>query len=370
MEHVKTIPAEDGFSMPGEYERHWGTVMIWPERLSTWGYGAKRARAAFARIANAIADSENVIMLAGSGGYDSAREALSLRIPVIEIASDDSWARDVGPTFVRNAAGEVRGIDWRFNAWGRPVDGLYADWSQDEQLAAKLCEALGYEIYDAGDFVLEGGSIHSDGEGTALVTEECLLSAGRNPQMTKAQIEDRLRAYLGVDKVIWLPYGMFQDETNGHVDNICAFVAPGEVVLAWSEDESDPQYMRSAADLKVLEEETDAKGRRITIHKLPLPKKPVCLTQEDVDGLVFGPGDYTRKVGDRQAASYVNFYLCNGGVIIPQFGDENDARAVEILEGLFPERRVYPIQTRNVIVGGGNIHCITQQIPAGKSQLR
>ena len=152
-------------------------------------------------------------------------------------------------------------------------------------MAAFICRTLGCPCLDARPFVLEGGSIHSDGEGTLIVTEACLLSQGRNPQMSREQIEEQLKYWLGVHKIIWLPCGIYQDETNEHVDNVCAFVRPGEVVLAWTEDETDPQYAMSLADLKVLEQETDAKGRKFKIHKLPIPQKPVCLTQEDVDGL-------------------------------------------------------------------------------------
>ena len=219
------------------------------------------------------------------------------------------------------------------------------------------------DCYDAKHFVLEGGSIHSDGEGTVIVTEACLLSKGRNPQMTKAQIEEQLCNYLGAEKIIWLPHGIWQDETNEHVDNVCAFVRPAEVVLAWTDDEYDPQWEYSNASLQVLVQETDAKGRAFTVHKLPIPKKPVCITEEELSGFVFEEGEDRREAGERLAASYVNFYISNGGVIVPQFGDEMDAVAVEMLGHLFPERKIYPIPARAIIVGGGNIHCITQQIP-------
>ncbi|MCD8022264.1 MAG: agmatine deiminase, partial [Lachnospiraceae bacterium] len=282
---------------------------------------------------------------------------------VLPIRTDDAWARDVGPTCVVSGAGEVRGIDWQFNAWGGHVDGLYAHWENDNQAAGAICEALGLDCYDAQHFVLEGGSIHSDGEGTVLVTEACLLSAGRNPQMTKEQIALTLKQFLGAEKIIWLPRGIWQDETNEHVDNICAFVRPGEVVLAWTDDTEDPQWPLSNAALRALEQETDARGRKLIVHKLPIPAKPVCITKEELDGFVFEEGEDIREAGERLAASYVNFYISNGAVIVPQFGDENDAQAVEILTQLFPEREIVPVYARPVIVGGGNIHCITQQIP-------
>lgn len=366
MEKLKSVPAADGFYMPGEFEPHKGCIMIWPKRPGSWPFGAKAARKAFARIAEAIGESEQVIMLAEADAAWNARQMLSKRIKVVEMESDDAWARDVGPTFVVNRNHEVRGIDWKFNAWGGTVDGLYGDWAKDDLVAGLFCERFRYPVYDAGDFVLEGGAIHSDGEGTLLVTESCLLSAGRNPSLTKSQIEEQLKKYLGAVKVIWLKAGIYQDETNEHVDNVCAFVRPGEVVLAWTDDQEDPQYSMSLMDWEILEQETDAAGRSFKVHKIPIPKKPVCITKEELSGFSFEPGEDEREAGERLAASYVNFYISNGGVIVPQFGDDHDAEAVRILGECFPERKIYPVYARDILVGGGNIHCITQQIPKGE----
>ena len=377
MKKLMGIPGEEGYSMPGEFEPHRGCIMIWPKRPGSWNYGAVKAREAFKNVAHAIAESEDVYMLAEPDVAEDARRALGItgnagtetpengsRLHVLEMESDDAWARDVGPTFVKNGAGDVRGIDWEFNAWGGTVDGLYAHWEKDDQVAERFCEALGYGCYEAHPFVLEGGSIHSDGQGTILVTESCLLSAGRNPELTKEEIEERLLSYLGGKKVIWLPRGIYNDETNEHVDNICAFTAPGHVVLAWTDDETDPQYELSMACLRALEASVDACGRRIQVHKLPIPKTPICVTEEDLKGYEFEPGEDVREAGERLAASYVNFYISNGGVVVPQFGDENDETAVRILAELFPGRKVHPVAARDILLGGGNIHCITQQIPA------
>lgn len=240
----------------------------------------------------------------------------------MNINSDDAWARDTAPTFVVNNNGEIRAIDWQFNAWGGEYDGLYANWENDDKIPYELCKTLGVPMYDAHPFVLEGGSIHTDGEGTLITTEECLLSKGRNPQLTKAEIEEKLNKYLGINKTVWLPKGIYNDETNGHIDNICAFVAPAEVVLAWCDDENDPQYAISKACLDILENSTDNKGRKIKVHKLPVPKIPVTVTENDIKGYIFEDGEDTREVEERLAASYVNFYFCNGAVILPQFGGE------------------------------------------------
>ena len=360
-------PSIDGYHMPGEFEPHEGCVMIWPVRPGSWPNGGAEAKEAFCRIAYAISQSEKVWMLCNHDHVNEVRTAFEkakiTNAQILEIETDDAWARDVGPTCVVKKGQAVRGIDWCFNAWGGETDGLYAHWDKDNAAAAKICDALGIDCYDARDFVLEGGSIHSDGEGTVIVTEACLLSKGRNPKMSKADIENELMEYLGAEKIIWLPNGIYNDETNEHVDNVCAFVKPGEVVLAWTEDVNDPQFLLSCKDLAILERETDAKGRKFMVHKLPIPKKPVCITEEELEGFVFEAGEDVREVGERLAASYVNFYISNGGVLVPQFGDENDGIAVEMLQKLFPDREVCPIYARPIIVGGGNIHCITQQIP-------
>lgn len=286
-------------------------------------------------------------------------------IHVLTIETDDAWARDVGPTCVVDDHGTVRGVDWQFNAWAAWWT-VFTPLGKGINAAARaICAALGMDCYDAQHFVLEGGSIHSDGEGTILATEACLLSRGRNPELSRAEIEQELKNYLGAQKIVWLPRGIYNDETNEHVDNVCAYVGPAEVVLAWTEDENDPQYALSRASLDALEAATDAKGRHFTVHKLPIPAKPICVTEEELQGYVFEEGEDTREAGERLAASYVNFYISNGGIILPQFGDENDAEAVRILGGLFPGRRVYPIPARSILVGGGNIHCVTQQIPRG-----
>ena len=368
---IKSTPRDDGFRMPAEFERHHGCLMIWPERPGSWIYEAVAAQRAFSQIAAAIGESEQVYMIVSEKQLGRARQELPESVRIVVMDSDDAWARDVGPTFVVSGdegtpytKRQLRGVNWEFNAWGGSYDGLYADWTKDNEIARKFMEYLGCDMYDAAPFVLEGGSIHTDGKGTMLVTESCLLSKGRNPQLSKAQIEEKLKKYCNAQKIIWLPCGIYNDETNEHVDNVCAFTAPGEVVLAWTDDSGDPQYAMSKACLEVLESQTDACGRKIKIRKLPIPKNPVCITQEELAGFEFEEGEDARTAGERLAASYVNFYISNDAVIVPQFDDEYDKLAVEVLKEAFPERKIVPIYARDIIVGGGNIHCITQQIPA------
>jgi len=367
---INSTPQKDKFHMPAEYEPHLGTVLIWPVRPGSWPYNGKFAKETFTYIANIISESEKVFLLAYDEGFKEAETIFinNENVKVINIKTDDAWARDVGPTCVINDDGTVRGVNWSFNAWGGDYDGLYASWDNDDRAAIQILDELKMDVYDAAPFVLEGGSIHSDGEGTVIVTEACLLSKGRNPEMSRAEIEDKLKEYLGAEKVIWLPRGIYNDETNEHVDNVCAFAGPGEVILAWTDDTDDPQYELSVASLAVLNQSTDAKGRKFNVHKMPIPKIPVCVREDELEGYTFEEGEDVREAGERLAASYVNFYITNNAVLVPQFGDDNDIKAVNLLWELFPGRRICPILARNIIVGGGNIHCITQQIPLGKQE--
>lgn len=363
---LASLPKQDGFRMPGEFEPHEGCLMIWPRRPGSWPFGARAARNAFAAVARSICRSETLWMLVWPEDLPEARRLLPPSVRLVPLRTDDAWARDVGPTFLLNREGVLRGVNWEFNAWGGEYDGLYPHWEQDNEAAPAFCRVLGADCYDARPFVLEGGSIHSDGEGTILTTEPCLLSPGRNPALSKTEIEEKLRAFLGADAILWLPRGIAGDETNEHVDNICAFTRPGEVVLAWTDDPRDPQYACSHACLEALSRMRDARGRRLRVHKLPIPARPVCIQPEELAGFSFEEGEDRREAGERLAASYVNFYIANRSVLIPQFGDPNDGKALEILGALFPDREPIPIAARDILVGGGNIHCITQQIPKGE----
>lgn len=372
MSILKGYPSDDGFYMPPEYDRHMGCFMIWPTRPGSWGRDALPAQKAFAQVAFTIAESEDVYMAVSLNELESAKKMFkdSERIHLIKAESDDAWARDCGATFVVNDKRELRAIDWQFNAWGGAYDGLYASWDKDQKLARVIADEVNADIYDASHFVLEGGSFHVDGEGTLITTKECLLSPGRNPQMSQNDIENELKKYLGVTKIIWLDYGIYNDETNGHVDNFCCFCAPGEVILAWTDDEDDPQYERSRLAFDILSSQLDARGRKLKIHKLPIPSKPICIEEKDLLNFVFEEGEDEREAGERLAASYVNFYISNDHVLVPQFGDINDKAAINILSECFPDRKAVGIYAMDILKGGGNIHCITQQIPWRKDEKR
>jgi len=365
MKKLETIPKQDGFRMPGEFEKHAGTYIIWPERPDNWRLGGKPAQKVFTEVASVIGKYEPITVIASANQYSNAREMLPEYVRVVEMSNDDSWVRDCGATFLINDAGELRAADWSFNAWGGLVDGLYFPWDKDDKIAQKMCELEAADRYRLDDFVLEGGSIHVDGEGTVMVTEECLLSEGRNPHMSREEIEKILCDYLNCEKVLWIPRGIYNDETNGHVDNMCNFVRPGVVVLAWTDDVNDPQYERSVEAYEYLASQTDAKGRKLEIHKLYTPS-PILITKEESEGVDAVDGTLPRQEGDRMAASYVNYYTGNGFVALPVFGDPMDENAIRVLSALYPDRKIETIYAREILLGGGNIHCITQQVPATK----
>jgi len=369
-----TTPTADGFEMPGEFEPHAGCWMLWPCRPGTYRDGAKHVQKAFADVASAIAKFEPLTMCVSSSQYATARAMLPDNVRVVEMSSDDAWARDIGPTFVVNReSGEVRGVDWVFNSWGGETEGCYSNWDQDLLVKGKILELTGSRRYKCSQ-VLEGGSIHVDGEGTLITTEECLLNPnrllpGQNPEeRSRENVEQLLKDYLGVRKIIWIPLGLYGDkDTDGHIDNIACFARPGEVVLAWTDDESDPQYAISKQAYEILSNSVDARGRTLKVHKLLQPS-PIFMTELEADGLCKESKeketDRHRQSGDRLAASYANFYIGNNCVIVPGFGDEkHDALAVEKLKEIFPEREVVQVPSREIVLGGGNIHCITQQQP-------
>jgi agmatine deiminase len=359
---LASTPAADGYRMPGEFEPHAGCWMAWPERPDNWRDGARPAQEAFAAVAEAIAASEPVTMVASAAEYERCRSLLPTSIRVVELPSDDAWMRDIGPTFVVDGGGGRRGIDWEFNAWGGHEGGLYESWEKDERVAAAVLELEGANRYRA-PLVLEGGAIHVDGEGTVLSTEECLLNRNRNPGLSREQIEEHLREYLGAEKVVWLGRGVFADETDGHVDNLACFARPGVVLLTWAEDESDPQHEISADALRRLEAATDARGRSLEVVRLPSPG-PLTIASGEAEGVESVPGTRPRQAGDRLAASYVNFYLGNDRVVMPLLDERHDEEAAAILADCFPGREVLGVPAREILLGGGNVHCVTQQVPA------
>lgn len=363
---LDSTPRADGFSMPAEWAPHRRCWMAWPERPDYWRLGAKPAQSAFTEVASLIAGFEPVSVCVSAAQYAHARASLPPAVRLLEMSHDDAWLRDIGPSFVRHADGRVRAVDWRFNAWGGLLGGVYFPWDKDDALARKIAEVEEVDDYRA-PLVMEGGAFHVDGEGTVLTTEQCLLNPNRNPELSKSRIEALLCDYLGAGRVIWLGEGLANDETDGHVDNLCCFLRPGVVALCWTDDPADPQYACCHDALERLRAARDARGRALEVVKLPLPGQPLFMTAEEVAEVDRVPGTAPRVAAERLAASYVNFYLGNGVVVMPAFGDAADTEARDILARAFRDRQVRQVhQSREILLGGGNIHCITQQQPLGR----
>ena len=356
-----STPAADGFAMPAEFSPHAGCWMLWPERPDNWREGAQPAQRAFAEVAAAIARFEPVRVGVSASHYESARAHLPTAVKVVEMSHDDAWMRDVGPTFVTNRKGVKRGVDWRFNAWGGLEGGLYFPWEMDDAVAQKVLEIEDCDRYRA-PIINEGGAIHVDGQGTALVTEECLLDPNRNPGLNRREIEAHLRDYLGVRTVVWLGEGVINDETDGHVDNLACFVRPGVIALNWTNDTSDPQHSVSKDALRRLKLARDARGRQFEVIKLPMPG-PLEITASEARGIVVNEHAQRRESGFRMAASYVNFYIANRGIVMPLLDSRTDRLAASRIKRAFPGRQVVGVPAREILLGGGNIHCITQQVP-------
>ncbi len=356
-----STPLADGYRMPGEFEPHRGCWMVWPERPDNWRLGAKPAQSAYAAVAEAINPSDPVTMAVSAGQYEHCRASLSDSIRVVEITTDDAWVRDSGPSFLTGPDG-LRGVDWHFNAWGGLRGGLYFPWARDDQVAQKILEIERAGRYRA-PIVLEGGSIHVDGQGTVMATEQCLLNPNRNPDLSREQVEQVLFEHLGAGKMVWLGEGVYNDETDGHVDNLACFARPGVVLLSWCEEQSDPQHAISLDAEQRLLGATDARGASIEVVRLPSPG-PVLISAEESQGVDVAVGSQPRREGDRLAASYANFYLGTSRVVYPLLDERYDEQAGEILAGVFPDREVVGVPAREILLGGGNIHCITQQVPA------
>lgn len=356
-------PAAEGYWMPAEFEPHDATWLLWPERTDNWREGARPAQEAVLKVAAAISRFEHVHLGITPERVESVRKIAPPGIEAVGIEYDDIWVRDTGPTFVvAEQPDTLRSVTWRFNAWG----GLYQPFTRDLAIPREIsADAFGREMRDryAAPIVLEGGALHVDGQGTVMLTEECVLNPNRNPGMTREQAEAVLREYLGVNQFIWLGKGVFNDETSGHVDNLACFAGPGRVCLTWTDDKSDPQYAISLDAWERLNDTRDAQGRRLEVFKVPMPG-PLHMTAEEAGGLLPSDSMKRRYAGDRLAASYVNFYLTNGGVIMPLLDPRTDEEAAAVLRRACPGRQVVGVPAREILLGGGGIHCITQQIPS------
>lgn len=371
-------PADLGYYMPAEWHPHAATWLTWPKDPETWPDRVPQVQEIFLQMMAALAPQEIVNLLVDDVTAEAAvrtrclfRAAENIRFH--QIPTIDSWIRDYGPNFLLRSrqAAEKRHVvvdsmnqalvedekinsngqalaynDWTFNAWGNK----YEELKRDDSIPARLESFLKVPRFEPG-IVMEGGSIEVNGAGCVLTTEQCLLNPNRNPHLNRDQIEHYLKNFLGVEKVLWLGEGIVGDDTDGHIDDIARFVAPDVIACAVEEDPEDSNYKLLQDNLKRLRKMTNTNGRQFDIVPLPMP------------GVVGGASTDKRNL-DRLPASYANFYIANEVVLAPVFGHVNDARAVETLQRLFPNRRVVGINCEPLVWGMGTIHCVTQQQPA------
>ena len=338
--HISSRPVLSGFSLPAEWSLHARTWMAWPTRPATWHGGIEWARAVHVALAKALASFEPVTMVCSPAEMAEASLMCGPGIELVPIPLSDGWMRDIGPTFLLDQAGAIAGIDWIFTGWG----GVHGDFGLDAKVAAEVIALRGCPCFDP-PIVLEGGAFSGDGAGTLLVTEQCLLDPRRNPGLSKAEVEDILKAAMAIETVVWLGQGYDGDETAGHIDEIACFVAPGTVLTQVTNDQDDPNYRIQEDNLMRLRAAVTAQGERLEIVTVPQPAR-------------------RERGGRRLTLSYINFAFANGGLVIPSFGDACDDAAFRIFQGLFPDRKIIQLLADDLVVGGGGIHCVTQQEPA------
>ncbi|MFK0089686.1 agmatine/peptidylarginine deiminase [Pseudomonas sp. NPDC090755] len=336
-----------GWFMPAEWVPHAATWMVWPHNQalweSTWGVSLAEVQTDFARVANTIAHFEPVKMVVDPSAVDRARQLCGANIELVQIAVDDSWCRDSGPSFVCHPHLGMAGVSWRFNAWGgKSEHGL------DEGLARRILNGLGMDCFGT-HLSNEGGAIHVDGEGTLITTESVLLNANRNLGMSKRDIEEVFGRLLGVEKVIWLPGDpdfVTGDMTDGHVDGVCAFARPATLLVDATHDSTSTYAQVVRENRRALELASDARGRRFELIDL------------------YEATDAVDESADVFCASYTNFYICNNAIIMPAYGIAADQEAAATLQRAFPDREIAPVRINQLAHGGGGVHCITQQQPA------
>ncbi len=340
-----------GYRLPAEWEPHAATWIAWPHRRATFLGDFTCIPDFFTRFIHLLAACEPVKVIATGAPLAEAQKQLSgvANVECIDIPTNDSWLRDTGPVFLVPREPEGKGrenggpvaVCWEWNAWG----GKYPPWDRDAQVSRSIAGRLGMAVVTPG-VVLEGGAIETDGEGTLLVNHRCVVDPKRNPDHSREALEQVLRNQLAVDRVIWVGGELAGDDTDGHIDQIARFVAPGCVVAARQPDRLDPNQESLADNLRLLESAVDARGRRLEVIPIDIPP---------------------RFAFDRTQlpASHLNFYVANGAVMVPVFGGPTDAPAVRTLASCFPGRRIVPVDCQELVRGRGALHCITRDQPAG-----
>lgn len=325
--------------------------LMYPSRLDVWRQGAMPIRRTIVNLANLLSDYQTVYLCTDR----SISEPIDPRVQVVHMEYDDVWARDTGP--VPLSGGEYTAF--RFNAWGGD-EGLYYDYSKDVTVPTQISNVLGIQFRQS-ELTLEGGNLASDSQGTLIAVKRTVFNPNRNAGYSLLEIEDALRRDLKVKKIIWLDEGLAYDETGGHVDNICAFVAPHTVFLAWTDDEHSPQYPIVRRAYEILSNERTASGEKIEIVKIPLPDI-FYRSHEDCEGIELSHQSKNRLENEAIQPSYINFIFAEGCVVVPTFSDENDERALQIFRDFFKDRNVISFDAREVVLGGGGLHCITKNM--------
>lgn len=325
--------------MPAEWHPHDRCWMAWPCRDDFWGANLPGTQNAYANVANAISEFEPVSLLCPPRDVENARNLCGEKVEILAVELDDSWTRDSGPNFVVNGSGQLAASLFHFNSWG----GKHAPWGKDAAVGHRIAEYLGIPTYTSTIY-MEGGGINVDGEGTVLATLQNVLNKNRNPGLSSEEAEQILCAALGARKVVWLPGDPEDTETDGHVDGIACFIEPGKVLVETCPAAGTERYDNMQANLDAVWSQSDAQGRALDVVTI----------EEAYEA---------ERSGDIFASSYINFYLANGAVVMPKFGIDRDADARRTLQQLFPEREIVQLGITDIAVGGGGIHCITQQQP-------
>ena len=345
----EVTPFALGYRMPAEWEPHEATWLAWPHNKETWPGRLREVEQIYLEMILALTPQEKVCLLVDDdrardrvAAWVSRRGAVEKNIVYYLIPTVDAWIRDYGPHFILKSSDsrkKIAFVRWIFNAWGMKYESL----AKDNQVSDSLASLLGMPVFRPG-LVLEGGSIDTNGAGTCLVTEQCLLNPNRNPHLSRPRIEEALRDYLGLTHFVWLGEGIEGDDTDGHIDDIARFVNPTTVVTALEADSRDRNEIPLRNNFKRLQRSTDQNGKRLTVIPIPMPGR-------------------IEEKGVRLPASYLNFYIANGVVLVPIFGHANDAIALEILQNLFSQRRIVGIRSEALVLGLGGIHCVTHEEP-------
>lgn len=356
-----STPRQDGFVMMSNFQHHNKVYLLWPERPDVFRDHAVHTQSLVARIVNFISQYDEVYI--GVNDLENIKNfTFNKNVKIFKTEYDDAWLGDSGPfTLVSESSDEHRASIFGFNAWGGENGGLYTSWEKDKKIAEKICQKEKVKYYSALNFVLEGGSIVANGKGTIVLTEETLLNPNRNPEYTKQDIEKVLSEYLGVKKFIWLKYGLYADETSGHVDNVCNFLTEDKMVISWCTDKNNIQYQRLQENYKILRKATTAEGKKIKLYKLEIPYVANVTKEEDAS-FIKVKGSKPRVEGNILPGTYTNMFIGDKYVVLPKYNCKTDAAALRTIQKIYGDKEIYNYDSRELLISGGNVHCILKKI--------